>query len=121
MTDEPAAVTLLIDSFDRVRGLVVDLTDSLPEEVASYRPDDEANSIGWLVWHLTRVQDIQVSALADRPQAWVDDGWAEKFGREANAQDVGFGKTPDEVSQFQPPDTGILLGYYRAVLARSKE
>ena len=40
--------------FGRVRELVIDLTDGLTDEIATYRPDPGANSIAWLVWHLSR-------------------------------------------------------------------
>ena len=55
---------LLVDSFTRVRELVVELTDGLTEEAATYRPGPKANSISWLLWHLTRIQDDHVAALA---------------------------------------------------------
>ena len=62
MSDEGAARELLKDSFGRIRGLVVDLTDDLSDEAAAYRPDPGANSIAWLIWHLTRIQDDHVAA-----------------------------------------------------------
>ena len=31
----------------------MDLTDGLTDEIATYRLDPEANSISWLLWHLT--------------------------------------------------------------------
>ena len=39
---------ILADAFGRVRELVIDLTDGLTDEIATYRPDPEANSISWL-------------------------------------------------------------------------
>ncbi len=55
------AKQILVDAFGRVRELVIDLTDGLTDEIASYRPDPEANSIAWLIWHLSRVQDDHVA------------------------------------------------------------
>ena len=110
MTDEPAAVTLLIDSFDRVRGLVVDLTDSLPEEVATYRPDDEANSIGWLVWHLTRIQDDHIAALAGVDQAWPR--WRDRFKLPFSPNATGYGQSSKDVGAVRVD--GDLLGQYHS-------
>src|SRR5512132_3948523 len=62
------AKQILIDAFGRVRELVTDLTDGLSDEVATYRPDPGANSIAWLIWHLTRGQDHQVADLAQVEQ-----------------------------------------------------
>jgi hypothetical protein len=108
MTDEPAVTTLLMDSFDRVRGLVVDLTDSLPEEVAIYRPDDEANSIAWLVWHLTRVQDDHIAALARVEQAWPR--WRDRFNLPFSPNATGYGQSPEDVAAVRVD--GDLLGQY---------
>ena len=70
MSNLTAAQELLRDSFTRLIEHVDELTDGLTDEVASYRPTPQANSIGWLIWHSARVQDIQVcdiaKTLADR-------------------------------------------------------
>ena len=62
MTDH--AQQILADAFGRVRELVIDLTDGLTDEIATYRPDPGANSIAWLIWHLSRIQDDHVAGLA---------------------------------------------------------
>ena len=43
---------------------MVELTDGLTEETATYRADPQANTIAWLLWHLTRIQDDHVAGLA---------------------------------------------------------
>ena len=58
-----------IDAFGRIRELVHTISDGLDADALAFRPDAEANSIGWLVWHLTRVQDDHVSEIAGREQA----------------------------------------------------
>jgi hypothetical protein len=69
---------ILADAFGRVRELVIDLTDGLTDDIAIYRPDPEANSIAWLLWHLGRGQDHQVAELAQVEQVWPQ--WRERFG-----------------------------------------
>src|SRR4051794_30327671 len=44
------------------------------------RPAPDANSIAWLVWHLTRVQDHHVAELLDTDQLWAAGGYAQGFG-----------------------------------------
>ena len=68
---------LILDSLERnYTNLHHELEDiTLAELMAEPYP-----SIGWLAWHLVRVQDVQVSMLADREQAWTGDGWHAKFG-----------------------------------------
>ena len=107
---ENAARDLLIDAFIRVREEVVELTDGLSEEVATYRPGPRANSIGWLLWHLTRIQDDHVAALARVEQAWPK--WRERFGLPFSDWDTGYGHTREQVAAVRP--TGDLLAGYHA-------
>jgi Protein of unknown function (DUF664) len=105
---ENAAKDLLVDSFDRVRELVVELTEGLTEETATYRPDPDANSIAWLVWHLTRIQDDHVADLARVEQAWP--AWRGRFGLPFSDWDTGWRHTRKEVAAVRP--TGDLLAGY---------
>ena len=54
--------------------------DGLSDDDLAWRPDPEANSIAWLVWHLTRIEDDHVAGVAGTTQVWDDDGWADRFG-----------------------------------------
>jgi uncharacterized damage-inducible protein DinB len=112
---------LLIDAFGRIREETEAAASGLSAEALAYRPDAGANSIGWLVWHLTRVQDDHVSELAGRPQAYVVDGWAERLGLPADSSDLGYGHSSAQVAavRFDSPD--IVLGYHRSVTARTEE
>ena len=101
---------LLVDAFTRVREEVVELTDGLSEGVATYRPDPEANSVSWLVWHLTRIQDDHVAALARVEQAWTT--WRERFLLPFSDWDTGYGHTSDQVAAVRV--TGELLAAYHA-------
>jgi hypothetical protein len=102
------AKQILIDAFGRVRGLVTDLTDGLSDEVATYRPDPGANSIAWLIWHLTRGQDHQVADLAQLEQVWPR--WRERFGLPFDKWATGYGQGPKDVAAVRV--SGDLLGEY---------
>jgi hypothetical protein len=102
------AKQILVDAFGRVRGLVVDLTDGLTDDIATYRPDPESNSIAWLVWHLTRGQDHQVAELARVEQVWPK--WRERFGLPFDNWATGYGQSPKEVAVVRV--SGDLLGEY---------
>jgi hypothetical protein len=112
---------LLIDGLGRVEENVRMTLDGLSAEQLAFRPAEHANSIGWLAWHLTRVQDDHVSELAGRPQAWVADGWHARFGKPADPTDTGFGYGPDQVATIRPDGPQVLLDYYTAVHQRSLE
>ena len=102
------AKQILSDAFGRVRELVTDLTDALSDEVATYRPDPGANSIAWLIWHLTRGQDHQVADLAGVEQVWPR--WRERFGLPFDKWATGYGQGPKDVAAVRV--SGDLLGEY---------
>ena len=106
MTDH--AKQILVEAFGRVRQLVVGLTDGLTDEIAFYRPDPGGNSIAWLVWHLSRIQDDHVADLAQVEQVWPE--WRERFGLPFEKWATGYGQSPDEVAKVRV--SGDLLGEY---------
>jgi hypothetical protein len=106
------AKQILIDAFDRVRELVIDLTDDLTEEIATYRPDPRANSIAWLIWHVSRIQDDHVADLAQVEQAWVE--WRERFELPFSKWATGYGQGPEEVAAVRV--SGDLLADYHSAV-----
>lgn len=107
---------LLIDGFGRVREEVHAVLDGLGLDEVTYRPTPRSNSIGWLVWHLTRIQDDHISAVAGSEQKWTSEGWAERFGLPFEPSETGYGQDPDEVARVRV-DPQLLAGYYDAVHA----
>jgi hypothetical protein len=106
------AKQILIDAFGRVRELVINLTDTLTDDIATYRPDPGANSIAWLIWHLTRIQDDHVADLAQVEQAWAQ--WRDRFGLPFGKWATGYGQGPDDVAAVQ--SSGELLADYHAAV-----
>jgi Protein of unknown function (DUF664) len=111
---DAAAQELLRDAFTRLIEHVDDLTDGLTDQLSSYRPTPNANSIAWLIWHSARVQDIQLAHVAGVEQVWTHDGWVDRFGLELPRNDTGYGHGPDEVAKVHAP-ANLLSGYYREV------
>lgn len=109
---------LLNDGFTRIRELVQRSLDGLSVDGLGYRPEPGANSIAWLTWHLTRIQDDHVSEVAGLEQAWVTDGWAVKFGMAPDPDNDGRGHGPEEVAAITP-DGELLLAYHEAVSDRT--
>jgi hypothetical protein len=109
---------ILLDAYGRIGQIVRQAVDGVDPVGLSYRPEPGSNSIAWLVWHLTRVQDDHVSDVAGIGQAWIDDGWHGRFGMEADPHNTGYGHGPDEVAAISP-DPALLLAYHEAVAARS--
>ncbi len=82
----------------------------------TWRADADANSIAWLVWHLTRIQDDHVADVAGVEQQWLADGWYDRFGLPFAPKEHGYGQTSDEVGQVDV-DGELLRGYFDAVHA----
>ena len=106
---------VLTDAFDRISELVHAAVRGLSADQLAYRADPDANSIGWLVWHLTRVQDDHVSAVHGAEQAWIEGGWVERFGLPFDADATGYGHSSDEVGAVRVGSDELLLAYFDAV------
>jgi hypothetical protein len=105
---------LLVDAFGRVRDSVHGVVDGASPELLTYRVDEDANTIGWLVWHLTRVQDDHVADAAGIEQVWTSGGWAERFGLPFGHAATGFGHSSDDVAAVRPAAED-LAAYHDAV------
>src|SRR5260370_17997316 len=101
---------LLADAFGRVREVVHEAVDGLTPGQLALRPESEANSIGWLVWHLTRIQDDHIADVARTTQVWTSpaDGssgptWADPFGLPFPTPAPGYGPGAAPVPAAPPP------------------
>ena len=101
---------VLLDAFDRVRGGAVAVLDGLTEDDLTHRITPEANSIAWLIWHATRVEDDHLADAADLQQVWAARGFIEHFDLDLDEDDTGFGHTPEQVARVRA--RAELLGRY---------
>ena len=104
---------------DRNEAILFAALDGLDADELARQPGLDSNPIGWLMWHLTRVQDNHLSAMEESEHVWLRDRWYERFGRGDDASDRGRGHTSDEVRDFRSPGVDVLLGYYKAVRGRT--
>ena len=109
---------LLRDLFGRVSTDVHGAVEGLDTDALTHRVNGTANSIAWLVWHLTRVQDDHVADVAGVEQAWTAEGWAGRFDLTLLAGSTGYGHSSDDVAAVRA-DAALLLGYFDAVHART--
>jgi hypothetical protein len=114
---------LLIDAFDRVQQEVHSATSGLSPAHLVARPGDYegSNTIAWLIWHLTRIQDDHVAAAAGGEQVWTSTGWADRFGLPFSAGEIGYGHSSEQVGAVQVKSVDLLTGYYDAVHERTVE
>jgi hypothetical protein len=101
-----------------VKGIVHAALDGIDEQALFGRIDPESNTVAWLVWHLTRVQDDHVADAARREQIWHAGGWVERFDLPLEPDATGYGASPDDVAAVRA-DRSLLVGYHDAVHAAS--
>ena len=112
---------LLAELFGRVDDEVAGAVDGLSADELATAPEPGANTIGWLVWHLTRVQDDHIAELLDGERADLDETgpWAARFGLEPDPDNSGLRARARAGARRPTPSADDLLGYYRAVRART--
>jgi Protein of unknown function (DUF664) len=106
---------LLVDAFGRIQHLVHAVVKGLASDQLTFRVEGKANSIAWLVWHLTRIQDDHVADAAGLEQVWTSEGWASRFALSLSESDTGYGHSSDDVAAVRVGSAELLTGYHDAV------
>jgi hypothetical protein len=112
---------LLVELFGRIDEDIHEAVDGLGADALLTPPADGANPIGWLVWHLTRVQDDHIADILEQDQVWTSGQWASRFGVAPDPSNTGYGHSWDDVLTIRPESTNALIEYYQAVAARTRE
>lgn len=110
---------LLGDAFGRIREGVADVLDGIAPAALTWRADDDANTVAWLVWHLTRVQDDHLAEAFEHGQVWLEAGWRDRFDLPLGPSDTGYGHSTAEVGKVRA-SAELLAGYHEAVARRSE-
>ena len=89
------------------------LRDLRPLEL-DWRPCDEANSIGFILWHQIRVEDAWVNEFArGRSPVFTTDSWDIKWN--IPGHHTGFGYTRENIDAFVTPPLSSLKQYGQSV------
>ena len=112
---------LLLNAFDNIEQAVRGAVEGIEPDLLTARVNPGANTIAWLVWHLTRIQDDHVAEVAGRPQAYRDAGWADRFGLPFAVGATGYGFSSADVDATRISDPDLLLGYHAEVHRRTAE
>lgn len=113
------APEVLEDLIGRVRESLHAAVEGLTPEQLARQVAPGANPIGWLAWHVCRIQDEHVAHVADQPQLYLDGGWAERLGMPADGRDIGYGHDAEQVRSHTATDAEVVLGYLDAVCDRT--
>ena len=110
---------VIADALSRINRILHRSLDGQSAETLCRLPAPHANSMAWLAWHLTRIQDHHVSDLVGLPQLWSSE-WHERFGMAADDANTGSGHTAEQVAALQVDSADVLLGYADAVYERAR-
>ena len=114
------ALGLFLSRYNAVHGgFVGELFAGLTDAQVRARPHG-LNSVVWLVWHATRVEDAAVSCfVGDRPQVLTEGDWRHRLG--AERRDIGSGMTAAEVESLSARiDPAALQAYADHVADRTR-
>jgi uncharacterized damage-inducible protein DinB len=111
---------VLLDAFGRIRETVEATLAGLDDTSLLRRPAGTGNSVAWLVWHLSRVEDAQVASAAGLEQVWTSQDFVSRFDLPLRARDTGYGHSSEQVDAVRPP-ADLLLDYYDAVHRQTVE
>jgi uncharacterized damage-inducible protein DinB len=104
------------NAFNTEQAYLMDALGDLTTDEMSWQAGPEANTIGWILWHMTRVEDMWFQFFIQRqPELWETEGWHEKFGMPT--RDNGFGHTPEQVKEFPAYDLKEMIAYGASVRA----
>ncbi|AQS71159.1 mycothiol transferase [Streptomyces pactum] len=109
------AKDILIEGYGRIQEEVHAAVEGLDPDGLNARPADDANSVAWLLWHLTRVQDDHIADAFGLDQVWLADAWEKRFGLGLPRHDTGYGHSSAKVAKVRVDSAGLLTGYYDAV------
>jgi hypothetical protein len=113
-------MNVYLELYGRIPPLARAAVEGLDAEALVRRPGPDANPIGWLIWHLARVQDHHVAELLEQDQLWVTGDWAPRFGLTPEPHNIGYGHDTAEVATVRPESADALIEYLDAVWARTE-
>ena len=106
---------LLLNAFDNVEEAVRGAVEGIDPELLTARVRPGANTVAWLVWHLTRVQDDHIAHAFGLDQVWLTQDWEKRFGLDLPRHDTGYGHSSTKVAKVRVDSGDLLTGYYDAV------
>jgi len=117
-----SATETAMTALERNWGMVDRALEDVDDALIGGQPNDQSNSMGWLLFHMTRVVDRFVHTWCqDSPQLWIKEGWYDRFGLDDDLNNTGQGWTGEQVASWKLPDKDSLVGYYEAVKTAARE
>ena len=108
-------ITFIEDNLEESKRRLYRALRGLSVDELCWRPQPDANPIGFIVWHIARVEDRWLARFAQEnaPELWVRDGWVRKWNHLEG--DTGVGYTTEQVDAFTLPPLEEVQTYFDAV------
>ena len=79
-----------------------------------WKPKNDANPIGLLFWHISRVEDRLVTSFVQgKQEIWISGEWHEKMN--LSVEGTGLGYSLDELNKFPKLSQSSLTEYFNLV------
>ncbi len=108
------AKELILRSLEQSQGYLTRALDGLTQKEAAWTPGPESNSIAFILWHTTRVEDFFVNRVIQHgKELYESEGWQEKLG--TPAKQTGFDYSLEQLKAWPVPKLEVLRGYANSV------
>ncbi len=102
--------------FEMQRDDLQQVIGDLSQVELEFQPSPSANPIGFLLWHMVRVEDGWIQrVIQGEKHLWVRAGWARRFGMTEDQRDMGYNYSEEQVRDFKVPNLTLLIDYFNAV------
>ena len=79
-----------------------------------WKPKNDANPIGLLFWHISRVEDRLITSFVQgKQEIWISGEWHEKMN--LSVEGTGLGYSLDELNKFPKLSQSSLTEYFNLV------
>ncbi|UCH43827.1 MAG: DinB family protein [Dehalococcoidales bacterium] len=107
------AKEIILASLNESKGYLYLALNDLPEDEITWTPASHCNSLAFILWHVTRVEDTIVNEFLKKDSAIYElEGWRERLG---TPEDWGTEYTEEQLQSWPTPRLEALRGYARAV------
>ena len=106
------AKELILSSLEQSHEYLSKALEGLNQEELAWSPGPECNSIAFILWHTSRVEDFFVNRVIQREkELYESESWQDKLGTPLKVAQY----TAEELSAWPVPPLEILQEYVRAV------
>ena len=85
-----------------------------------WKPKNDANPIGLLFWHISRVEDRLITSFVQgKQEIWISGEWHEKMN--LSVEGTGLGYSLDELNKFPKLSQSLLTEYFNLVRKSTSE